>query len=241
MSLASQAALLSVENLRAYYGRAQILFDVSLNVGRGEVVALMGRNGAGKSTTFKALMGHLDRIAGRVDFMGGDIVGLPTHRIARLGIGYVPEDRRIFPELTVMENLEVGRRPKRPELPEWTPDALFKVFPNLPEMLHRPAARMSGGEQQMLTVARTLMGNPLVVLLDEPSEGVAPVIVERMARMITELKQHGVAILVSEQNLHFAEAVSDRAYVIEKGHIRFSGTMKELAGNEEIRRSYLTV
>jgi branched-chain amino acid transport system ATP-binding protein len=241
MSLASRAVLLSVENLRAYYGRAQILFDVSLNVGRGEVVALMGRNGAGKSTTFKALMGHLDRIAGRVDFMGGDIVGLPTHRIARLGIGYVPEDRRIFPELTVMENLEVGRRPKRPELPEWTPDALFKVFPNLPEMLHRPAARMSGGEQQMLTVARTLMGNPLVVLLDEPSEGVAPVIVERMARMITELQQHGVAILVSEQNLHFAEAVSDRAYVIEKGHIRFSGTMKELAGNEEIRRSYLTV
>lgn len=241
MSAVSQPDLLKLENLRAYYGRAQILFDVSLTVGRGEVVALMGRNGAGKSTTFKAVMGHLDRITGRIVFRDSDVVGLPTHRIARLGIGYVPEDRRIFPELTVMENLEVGRRPKRAELPEWTPEALFKVFPNLPEMLHRPAARMSGGEQKMLTVARTLMGNPLVVLLDEPSEGVAPVIVERMARMIAELKQHGVAILLSEQNLHFAEAVSDRAYVIEKGHVRFSGTMQELAANEAIRRSYLTV
>jgi branched-chain amino acid transport system ATP-binding protein len=241
MRIEPQSDLLRVENLQAYYGRAQILFDVSLTVGRGEVIALMGRNGAGKSTTFKALMGHLDRTAGRITFLGRNIVGLPTHRIARLGLGYVPEDRRIFTELTVMENLEVGRRPKRAELPEWTPEALFKVFPNLAEMRHRPAARMSGGEQQMLTVARTLIGNPLVVLLDEPSEGVSPVIVEGMARMIMRLKRHGVAILLSEQNLRFAEAVSDRAYVIEKGHIRFSGTMGELARNEAVRRSYLTV
>jgi branched-chain amino acid transport system ATP-binding protein len=151
------------------------------------------------------------------------------------------EDRRIFTELTVMENLAVGRRPKRAELPEWTPAALFKVFPNLAEMRHRPAGRMSGGEQQMLTVARTLVGNPLVVLLDEPSEGVSPVIVEGMVRMIKDLKRHGVSILLSEQNLHFAKAVSDRAYVIEKGHIRFSGTMDELARNQAVRRSYLAV
>jgi branched-chain amino acid transport system ATP-binding protein len=241
MSIEPQSDLLRVENLQAYYGRAQILFDVSLTINRGEVVALMGRNGAGKSTTFKALMGHLDRIAGRIIFLGRDITGLPTHKIARLGLGYVPEDRRIFTDLTVMENLSVGQRRSRPELPFWTPEALFKVFPNLAEMRHRLAWRMSGGEQQMLTVARTLMGNPLVILLDEPSEGVSPVIVERMANMILDLKARGVAILLSEQNLYFAQAVSDRAYVIEKGHIRFSGTMAELATNEEVRRNHLTL
>jgi branched-chain amino acid transport system ATP-binding protein len=239
--MSAEAALLTVQGMDAFYGRAQILFDVSLAVRRGEVVALMGRNGAGKSTTFKALMGHLPRTHGRIRFCGHDIAGLTTHKIARLGLGYVPEDRRIFTELTVLENLSVGKRPKRPELPEWTPAALFKIFPNLAETQHRRAGRMSGGEQQMLTVARTLMGNPLLVLLDEPSEGVSPVIVEGMARMITDLKRHGVAILLSEQNLHFAQAVSDRAYVIEKGHIRFSGTMDELAGNDEIKRNYLSV
>ena len=233
--------LLRVENLKAYYGRAQILFDVSLTVGRGEVAALMGRNGAGKSTTFKALMGHLNRAPGRIEFLGTDIAGMATHRIARLGLGYVPEDRRIFGELTVMENLLVGRRAKRADLPEWTPEALFEVFPNLREMRNRPAARMSGGEQQMLTVARTLMGNPQVVLLDEPSEGVSPVIVDAMVRMIRQITKHGVSILLSEQNLHFAEAVSDRAYVIEKGHIRFAGTMRELADNKAVCRGYLTM
>jgi len=241
MNARSSEDLLRVDNLRAYYGRAQVLFDVTLNVGRGEVVALMGRNGAGKSTTFKALMGHLDRVDGRISFCGQNIMGLPTYKIARLGLGYVPEDRRIFTDLTVAENLIVGRRPKRPELPEWTPARLFEVFPNIAETRHRPASRMSGGEQQMLTVARTLMGNPLLILLDEPSEGVSPVIVERMARMITDLKQHGIAILLSEQNLPFAQAVSDRAYVIEKGQIRFSGTMEELANNEAIRRNHLAL
>jgi branched-chain amino acid transport system ATP-binding protein len=235
------ADLVRIENLRAYYGRAQILFDVSLTVGRGEVVALMGRNGAGKSTTFRAMMGHLARVEGRVEFLDKNILGMPTHKIARLGLGYVPEDRRIFTELTVMENLLVGRQPKRPELPEWTPEALFKIFPNLAEMRQRPAARMSGGEQQMLTVARTLMGNPLVVLLDEPSEGVSPVIVEGMARMVLDMKKRGVSVLLSEQNLHFAEAVSDRAYVIEKGHIRFSGAMSELLADRAVRRNYLSV
>lgn len=233
--------LLNVENLEAYYGRAQILFNVSLTVERGEVVALMGRNGAGKSTTFKALMGHLRRAPGRIDFLGQNITGMATHRIARLGLGYVPEDRRIFGDLTVMENLLVGKRPGRAGLPAWTPEMLFDVFPNLREMRNRPAARMSGGEQQMLTVARTLMGNPVVLLLDEPSEGVSPVIVDAMVQMIRQIKKNGVSILLSEQNLHFAEAVSDRAYVIEKGHIRFSGTTRDLADNEVVRRDYLTM
>ena len=241
MSGRQSEELLRVDTLRAHYGRAQVLFDVTLNIGRGEVVALMGRNGAGKSTTFRAVMGHLDRIDGQISFCGQNITKLPTYKIARLGLGYVPEDRRIFTDLTVAENLIVGRRPKRPELPEWTPTELFKVFPNIAEMQNRSAARMSGGEQQMLTVARTLMGNPLLVLLDEPSEGVSPVIVERMARMITDLKQHGIAILLSEQNFHFAQAVCDRAYVIERGHIRFSGSMGELANNEAIRRNYFAL
>ena len=232
---------LKVEALNAFYGRAQILFDVGFEVGRGEVVALMGRNGAGKSTTMKAVMGLLPRISGAISFMGEDIAGMAPHRIARKGLGYVPEDRRVFGDLTVMENLDTGRQPPRENAPLWTPDKLFRVFPNLGEMRHRRASRMSGGEQQMLTVSRTLMGNPRLVLLDEPSEGVAPVIVEQMADMILELKREGLAILLSEQNLHFAELVSDRAYVLEKGQIRFSGTIGELAQNETVRRAYLSV
>lgn len=232
--------LLRVSNLQASYAQAQILFDVSLTVGRGEVIALMGRNGAGKSTTFKSLMGHIGKVSGEMWFAGQNIRGMPTHKIARLGLGYVPEDRRIFTDLTVSENLEVGRRDRRSSLPAWTTDDLFEVFPNLKEMRNRPAGRMSGGEQQMLTVARTLMGNPLVVLLDEPSEGVSPVIVDAMARMIEKIKSHGVSILLSEQNYYFAKAVSDRVYVIEKGHIRFSGSMNELSANEGLRRKYLT-
>jgi branched-chain amino acid transport system ATP-binding protein len=239
--MAHESILLAVDRLNAHYGPAQVLFDVSLEINRGEVVALMGRNGAGKSTTFKAIMGHLRKRGGHVYFMGRDISRLPTHGIARLGLGYVPEDRRIFTELTVTENLEVGRQAPRPGAPTWTTKALFEVFPNLSEMSGRPGGSMSGGEQQMLTVARTLMGNPYLVLLDEPSEGVSPVIVERMANMILKLKQQGLAVLLSEQNLPFANAVSDRAYVLEKGQIRFAGSMNELASNESIRRAYLTV
>jgi branched-chain amino acid transport system ATP-binding protein len=232
--------ILKVSNLQASYAQAQILFDVSLTVRRGEVVALMGRNGAGKSTTFKSLMGHINNVSGEADFLGHNVLGMATHKIARLGLGYVPEDRRIFTDLTVMENLEVGRRAARSSLPIWTSEALFEVFPNLKEMRNRPAGRMSGGEQQMLTVARTLMGNPLIVLLDEPSEGVSPVIVDAMAKMIEHIKGQGVSILLSEQNFFFAQAVSDRVYVIEKGHIRFAGTMNQLSTDDGLRRQYLT-
>lgn len=239
-------ALLKASGLNAWYGAAQILFDVDLQVNRGEVVALMGRNGAGKSTTLKAIMGMLARRRGQVRFMGRDITRAEPHAIARAGLGFVPEDRRIFSDLTVMENLDVGRQPPRhwPDgsaAPAWTPQALFQLFPNLGEMPHRPGGRMSGGEQQMLTVARTLMGNPFLVLLDEPSEGVAPLIVEQMAQMIIALKTQGVSILLCEQNMHFAELVSDRAYVLEKGQIRHQSGMAELVANDEVRRAYLSM
>src|SRR5690606_3385037 len=181
-----QQPLLEVEGLNAWYGAAHILHGVSLNVGRGEVVALMGRNGAGKSTTLKSIAGLVERREGKVLFMGAPIAKRASHQIARAGLGYVPEDRRIFTELTVMENLEVGRQKPRhwpggEALPHWTPEKLFSLFPNLGEMPQRPGGQMSGGEQQMLSVARTLMGQPYLVLLDEPSEGVAPLIVEQMA------------------------------------------------------------
>jgi branched-chain amino acid transport system ATP-binding protein len=242
----SADVLLDVRELSAWYGVAQILYGVGLQVRRGEVVALMGRNGAGKSTTLKAIMGLLPRRRGAVHFMGRDVSRAAPHEIARAGLGYVPEDRRIFSDLTVLENLDVGRQPPRrwPDgtpAPQWAPEELFRLFPNLGEMPGRPGGRMSGGEQQMLTVARTLMGNPFLVLLDEPSEGVAPLIVEQMAQMILALKAQGVSILLSEQNLHFAELVSDRAYVLEKGQIRHQATMAELAADEAVRRSYLSV
>jgi branched-chain amino acid transport system ATP-binding protein len=233
--------LLQVERLSAWYGRAQILFEVTLEVGRGEVVALMGRNGAGKSTTLKAIMGLVERTEGDTRYHGQALRHLEPFEIARLGLGYVPEDRRIFSDLTVTENLEVGRRPPRDGAPVWSPDKLFRLFPNLGEMPRRLGGRMSGGEQQMLTVARTLMGNPDLVLLDEPSEGIAPKIVEDMANMILELKREGLSVVLSEQNLHFAELVSDRAYVIEKGQIRYTGTMAELGQNDAVKREYLSM
>ncbi|MEY4363344.1 MAG: hypothetical protein RLZZ24_696 [Pseudomonadota bacterium] len=238
--------LLDVHALSAWYGAAQILFGIDLQVRRGEVVALMGRNGAGKSTALKSLIGLMDRKAGTVSFMGHDISQRAPHHIASLGLGFVPEDRRIFTDLTVRENLEVGRQaprtwPDGQAAPCWSEADLYQLFPNLGEMVDRPGGRMSGGEQQMLTVSRTLMGNPFLVLLDEPSEGVAPVIVEQMAHMIMELKSKGCSILLSEQNLHFAELVSDRAYVLEKGQIRFEGSMQELAAADDIRRTYLSV
>ncbi|MFZ9257315.1 MAG: ABC transporter ATP-binding protein [Burkholderiaceae bacterium] len=235
------AMMLEVSGLNAFYGKAQMLFDVSLEVARGEVVALMGRNGAGKSTTIKSIMGLLPGKRGQVRFMGEDITSLAPYQIARRGLGFVPEDRRIFSELSVMQNLEVGRQAPREGVPPWTPERLFTLFPNLGEMPDRPGGSMSGGEQQMLTVARTLMGNPLLLMLDEPSEGVAPVIVEQMAHMITTLKQQGLAILLSEQNLHFAQLVCDRAYVLEQGQIRFNGTMQALAANDEVQQNYLSL
>ncbi|MGY0790792.1 ABC transporter ATP-binding protein [Azospirillum argentinense] len=233
--------LLSVRGLQAWYGRAHILTGVDLAVGRGEVVALMGRNGAGKTTTMKAVMGLLDRRAGSVAFDGREVSALPPHRIARLGLGYVPEDRRVFTDLTVEENLEVGRQPPRDGAPHWTPERLYALFPNLAEMRGRRGGRMSGGEQQMLTLARTLMGNPSLLLLDEPSEGLAPRIVQQMADALRALKAEGLSILVSEQNLAFAAAVADRASVIEKGQIRFEGPMRTLLEDETVRRAYLAV
>jgi branched-chain amino acid transport system ATP-binding protein len=234
-------AVLSVEGLNSFYGRAHILFDVTLEVRRGEVVALLGRNGAGKSTTMRSIMGLVANRSGRVRFAGHDISGRLPHQIARLGLGYVPEDRRIFTDLTVMENLEVGRQPRREGAPHWTPDRLFTLFPNLADMRDRPGGRMSGGEQQMLTIARTLMGNPSAILLDEPSEGLAPRITEMMAHAIVGLKAEGQTVVLSEQNLHFAALVSDRAYVMEKGRIRYEGAMAALREDEEVRSAYLSL
>ncbi len=233
--------MLTVEGLNTYYGRAHILSDLALKATAGEVVVLLGRNGAGKSTTMKSVIGLVPAESGAISFDGVRIDRLSPHRIAKLGLGYVPEDRRIFTDLNVMENLEVGRQKPRDGAPTWTPERLFELFPNLGNMKDRPGGRMSGGEQQMLTIARTLMGNPRLILLDEPSEGLAPVIVEQMARTILQLKAEGLCVLLSEQNLHFAQMVADRAYIIEKGRIRYSGTMAELAADAAVREQYLSV
>ena len=233
--------LLQATDLASGYGRAQILYGVGLELRRGEVVALLGRNGAGKSTTLKTLMGLVRARQGQVTLLGRRIEGLSPFRICRLGLGYVPEERRVFAGLTVMENLEVARRPARDGAPTWTPQRLFDLFPNLGRMRDRRGGEMSGGEQQMLTISRTLMGNPLAVLLDEPSEGLAPVIVDEMAKAIAELKREGLTILLSEQNLRFATAIADRAAIIERGTIRFTGTMAELFANAEVREQYLAV
>jgi branched-chain amino acid transport system ATP-binding protein len=234
--------ILELDGIDAAYGRAQVLFGVSLRLARGETVALMGRNGAGKSTTLKAIMGLLPVAAGSIRFAGHEISRLPTYRIARLGLGYVPEDRRIFTDLSVFENLEVGAKAARAEgRARWTPQRLFSIFPNLAEMRGRQAAQMSGGEQQMLSIARTLMGNPEAVLLDEPTEGLAPVIVDEMAQAIARMKREGIAVLLSEQNLSFAAAVADRAYLIAKGSVRHHGPMAEIAGNAALRETHLGV
>jgi branched-chain amino acid transport system ATP-binding protein len=234
-------SMIEVSGLNTFYGQAHILFDVALEVRPGEVVVLLGRNGAGKSTTLKSIAGLVRPRSGSVRFMGQAIERLEPFQIARRGLGYVPEDRRIFTELTVMENLEVGRQPARSGLSPWDFGRIGGLFPNLAEMPDRPGGRMSGGEQQMLTIARTLMGNPLCILLDEPSEGVAPVIVDQMAAAIKALKAQGVAVLLSEQNLHFALEVGDRAYIIEKGRIRFEGSIADLRVNEDVRTQYLAV
>jgi branched-chain amino acid transport system ATP-binding protein len=233
--------MLTVDGLDAYYGRAHILFDVAFEVRAGQVVVLLGRNGAGKSTTLKSIVGLVPPARGRIRFRDTEIAGRPPFEIARLGLGYVPEERRIFAELTVAENLEVGRRPPNPTAPTWTPQKLFALFPNLAAARGRAAGQISGGEQKMLAIARTLMGNPALVLLDEPSEGLAPLIVEEMARTILDLKRQGLTVLLAEQNLAFARAVADCALIIEEGRIRFSGTMANLMADEAVRAQYLSL
>ena len=233
--------MLEVESLNTFYGRAHILRDVSLSIGDNEVVALLGRNGAGKSTTMKSIMGLVRPRHGSVRYDGEEVRGRSPHQICRLGLGYVPEERRIFSDLTVLENLEVGRRASRPNIPEWNFDKLFELFPNLAERRSNLGSQLSGGEQQMLTIARTLMGNPKLVLLDEPSEGIAPVIVEHMAKVIVSLKREGLAVLISEQNLYFAKLVSNRAYIVEKGEVKFQGTFDDLEAQPDVRRRHLAL
>jgi branched-chain amino acid transport system ATP-binding protein len=231
--------MLEVRALCAGYGQAQALHELSLSVGNAETVVLLGRNGAGKSTALKAIAGMLRPVRGEVHFAGTRIDALASWRIARLGLGYVPEERRIFTDLTVLENLQVGLQPARPGLPQWTFERIVALFPNLSELTHRRGGEISGGEQQMLAIARTLMGNPTTILLDEPTEGLAPIIVAQVAAALRELKRDGVAVLLSEQNLHFAEEVADRAYVIESGQLRYAGTMAAFARDAAARAQYL--
>lgn len=233
--------MLELHDVNSYYGKAHILSDLGFSVGRGEVVALLGRNGAGKTTTMKSVMQLVRPRSGEIRFDGTSLVGLPSHKVARLGLGYVPEERRIFSDLTILENLEVGRQPRRQGAPIWTVETLFELFPNLWERRHNRGKALSGGEQQMLTIARTLMGNPKLLLLDEPSEGIAPVIVEQMAHTIVRLKQEGLTVIISEQNLHFARMVADRAVIIEGGEKKFDGSFPELEAQPEIRDAYLSV
>ena len=231
------ASVLALEGVHAVYGLSRVLHGVSLEAAAGEVVSLLGRNGAGKSTTLKAVVGLVEVTGGAVRLDGREITRVPTHQISRLGVGYVPEDRRIFTDLTVEENLSVGEKgPGR-----WGRDRVYEFFPKLAAMARRRGGSLSGGEQQMLTVARTLMGNPRLLLLDEPSEGLAPVVVKALAEQIAALKREGLTILLSEQNLKFAARLADRVYVIERGQIRFAGPMQALLDDEALRRAYLSV
>lgn len=233
--------MLELKEVEAAYGKALILNKMSFSVQSGRVVALLGRNGAGKSTTMKTIIGLLPVQRGQINYRDTSITRLPAHKTARLGLGYVPEDRRVFPDLTVAENMEVGKQPARAGVPEWNTEQLFELFPNLYERRKNQGKQLSGGEQQMLTIARTLMGNPELVLLDEPSEGLAPRIVEQMADTILQIKKSGVTVLVSEQNLHFARLVADHAVIIEKGSVCYDGSMDELNANPELSAEYLSV
>jgi branched-chain amino acid transport system ATP-binding protein len=229
--------MLELADVHAVYGRSHVLHGVSLRAGEGEVVSLLGRNGAGKSTTLKAIVGVVEVTAGEIRFEGRSLRDVPTHRVARLGIGLVPEDRRIFADLSVLENLMVGARADG----GWTVDRIFGLFPRLAGLARQRGGSLSGGEQQMLTIARTLMTGPRLLLLDEPSEGLAPVVVARLADNVAALRRQGLSILMAEQNVKFARRLADRAYIIEKGQIRFDGTMAALDADESLRRAYLSV
>jgi branched-chain amino acid transport system ATP-binding protein len=228
--------MLQVSGLNTFYGKAQILFDVNLVMSRGQAVVLLGRNGAGKTTTLKSIIGIVPPKSGKITYKGVSIEKLPPFKTCALGLGYVPEDRRIFSGLTVLENLEVGKQPARGGYDAWTPERLFELFPNLAERRNQAGGTLSGGEQQMLTIARTLMGNPDMIILDEPSEGLAPVIVDQLAVTIQKLKAEGVSILLAEQNLNFARYICDRAYLIYQGSICHESAIDELS--EEAYEKY---
>ena len=231
---------LRLENIHTFYGTSHILFGVSLEVKRGECVCLLGRNGVGKTTTLKTIIGLTPPERGRITYADKDLVGLPPYEIARLGIGYVPDERLVFPDLTVRENLEIAvKRPLTSDIPAWSVDGIYEIFPALRQLNQRPAGYLSGGEQQMLTIGRTLMGNPLLMLLDEPVEGLAPVVVQEIVRQIKHLKEMGLTILFTEQNIKFATDISDRAYVLEGGRVRYDGTMAQLEQQPDIKEKYL--
>lgn len=234
--------MLEVNEINTYYGTSHILFDVSLSVNQGETVCLLGRNGAGKTTTMRSIMGLTSPKSGSVEFKGEDMRGRPPYYIAKKGMGYVPDNRLIFPDLTVLENLVIAQKiPQNYDKEPWTVERIYAFFPILAERQNQYGGTLSGGEQQMLTVGRTLMGNPELLLMDEPVEGVAPLVVKEMGRQILKLKQMGQTILFSEQNVAFATMISDRAYVIDKGKIRYQGSKEELKGNEEIKKKFLMV
>jgi branched-chain amino acid transport system ATP-binding protein len=236
MDIETSEIMLKVENLNTFYGKAQILFDMALEVKRGEVNVLLGRNGAGKTTTFKSIMGIVFPQSGTIIYNGQAIQGLPPFKTCALGLGYVPEDRRIFSKLTILENFEVGKQPPCEGLEPWTPERLFELFPNLGERRNQAGGTLSGGEQQMLTIARTLIGNPEMIILDEPSEGLAPVIVEQLAQTIQKIKSEGVSIIIAEQNLNFAKFVCDRAYIVYQGRVCYESAMEELS--DEVYEKY---
>lgn len=232
--------LLEVQGINTYYGLSHILFDVSIQVDRGEVVVLLGRNGAGKTTTMRSIMGLTPPKTGKVIFDGKDVTGVAPYKVARIGICFVPEDRRIFPDLTVRANLDVGLRKTKGKT-SWTIDRIYQLFPRLKELANRRGGNLSGGEQQMLTIARTLMGSPDLILLDEPSEGLAPIIVKALGEFIDLLKREGTTVLLSEQNVKFSLKHSDRAYIVDNGHIKYQGTIEELEKDEDVKKRYLAV
>jgi len=233
--------MLELRRVSSGYGRAQVLFDFDLALGAGEALALLGRNGAGKSSVLKTIMGLLHGWSGKILWQGKEIQRLQTYQISRLGVGYVPEERRIFTGLTVLENLEAGRQPARAGAPAWTPARALELFPALGRMQARRGGSLSGGEQQMLAIARTLMGNPKVVLLDEPFEGLGPLIVEAVAQAIRELRREGLSVLLCEQNLRFARRIADRALIIEQGRRRYEGSLAALEADAALRERYLAL
>jgi branched-chain amino acid transport system ATP-binding protein len=235
----AREAILAVEDIYTAYGLSQVLFGVSLVVGRGECVCLLGRNGVGKTTTMRSIIGLNAPRRGRVVWKGRNVTGLAPYQIARAGIGFIPEDRRIFADLTVWENLDVASRGGGAG--GWSVERVFDLFPKLRELVNRQGGFLSGGEQQMLTIARTLMGNPELLLLDEPSEGLAPLVVEHLKAQIARLKRDGLTILLAEQNVGFSLDLADRVYVLEKGHIRYQGTAAEFRDNDAIRHQYLAL